>query len=154
MAEALAHVGHPFIHVKDAIAVPTGTVAGQSPASDEAISKWCASTAYVLVTCDEDFRGRWERTGLLASHGVEVIVFNRELVGLLEQHRRITLHMPRWKAELERRPYGYRVWDQHPDGGPHLRAGKKGNPRSRRSPTIGDALARKERLDKAHSPRP
>jgi len=34
-----------------------------------------------LVTIDEDFRGKWLRSGLLAGAGVEAITFDCEVVG-------------------------------------------------------------------------
>ena len=111
MADALASVGEPVIHVSK---VPgfEGDVAGQSPADDETIAKWCAATGRVLVTCDEDFRGRWVRSGLLERHGVEVIVFDEELAGLRAQHREITRHLPHWQQELGLHQPGHRVWLQ------------------------------------------
>ena len=60
----------------------------------------------------DDFRGRWMRSGVLANNGVEVIVFTQDLEGLDEQHRIVTKWLPRWKSELGRNPYRYRVWDQ------------------------------------------
>jgi hypothetical protein len=102
-------------------------IPGQSPTADEVIARWCAATEWVLVTTDEDFRGRWWRSGLLRDHGVEVIVFDRDIAGLSEQHRRITLHYGDWQATLAANKYGFRVWRQ----------GSKGPPRPLQRPSRG-----------------
>ncbi len=128
MAEALALVEHPFVHVSEVLPSPS-LPSGQAGASDEEIAAWCADDVSVLVTTDSDFKGRWIRSGLLARHGVEVIVFNRDIPGLGNQHLRITTHLPAWQSELERQPYAYRVWVQNMSGGLKLRIGKKATPR-------------------------
>jgi hypothetical protein len=73
VAEALAMVQFPFVHVS--VAMPQGAtgIKGQSRTPDLEIAPWCALTEHVLVTCDEDFRGQWDRGGQLAQHGTEVI---------------------------------------------------------------------------------
>ena len=131
MAQALALVEEPILHVSEAFPDNTGGVPGNCNVPDEQVAEWCGKTAYVLVTADEGFHGRWIRTGLLSNHGVEVIVFDREIKGLPEQHRRITRHLTRWKDVLERDPYGFRVWVQSVNGDPKTLQGKKSRPRSR-----------------------
>lgn len=124
-------VDHPVVHVTEAIPEPSTTTKGQSRARDEKLARWCARTNTVLVTIDEDFRGRWARSGLLEQEGLEVINFVKEVPGLQEQHRRITLHLPTWMSSLERQPYGHRIWLQYAAGAPRLQEGKKRRPRSR-----------------------
>lgn len=144
MAEALALVGHDVIHVARAIPPPPGTVPGQQPAKDPTIARWCAQTAHVLVTTDGDFRGRWVRSKLLAQHGVEVIVFDKEIVGLAEQHRQVTLHLPHWNSELGRHPYGYRVWLQRLNGKPPKLLEGRRSPADSRAPTSRPTRAQRE----------
>jgi hypothetical protein len=112
VAEALAIVRLPFVHVSRVPSMGSAVV-GRSPTPDEVIAKWCAATGRVLVTCDEDFRGRWVRSGLLCKHGVEVIVFEKELAGLEEQHHRVTMHYPWWQLTLRNTSrltgYGFRA---------------------------------------------
>ncbi len=100
------------MHVVDLCPEYTTGTPGQNNAPDPVIAERCANQRIVLVTTDSGFRGRWLRSGVLANHGVEVIVFTQDLVGLPEQHRIITKHLPRWKSELGRNRYGYRVWQQ------------------------------------------
>lgn len=99
------------------------------------------------MTIDEDFRGRWVRSGLLKVEGVEVINFVHEVAGLKEQHRRITNHLPVWIEELERHPYLHRVWLQHKYGKPMLQEGKKRRSRSRttKRPPMSDLIERGRR---------
>jgi Domain of unknown function (DUF5615) len=111
VAAALATVHLPFIHVSRVPGMESDVV-GRSPTPDEVIAKWCATAKRVLVTCDEDFRGRWVRSGLLKKHGVEVIVFEKELAGLDEQHHRITMHYPWWQSTLGKHKPAHRVWLQ------------------------------------------
>ena len=111
VARALAEVELPFLHVSDIPGFGDDRP-GRAPVEDQAIARWCGATGYVLVTVDSDFRGRWVRSGLLAAHDVEVIVFLHDLVGLAEQHRRITACHPVWVANLTALPAGHRVWEQ------------------------------------------
>ncbi len=39
---------------------------GRSDAPDQDIARWCVDNEVVLVTCDDDFRGRTARTSELA----------------------------------------------------------------------------------------
>ena len=103
--------------------MPTGTP-GQTKIPDADIAKWCAANQNVLVTADQDFKGRWMRSGLLGTHGVEVIVFMRDLEGLSFQHATITKYLPNWQGTLSLDPYGYRVWDQPLNRPMRLRASK------------------------------
>lgn len=109
---ALATVEEPFTHVTELCPEYTTGTPGQNRAPDELIAERCSDGGIVLVTVDSDFRGRWLRTGVLGNHGVEVIVFTRDIEGLDEQHRLVTRWLPRWKTELGKHRYGYRVWDQ------------------------------------------
>lgn len=118
-------MGLPVTHVVRALPAYAGPVEGQSRAPDEVIAPWCARTEHVLVTIDEDFKGRWIRSGLLAEHGVEVIVFDRDIIGLAEQHHRITMHLPHWQDELSGAPYAHRVWLQTRKQRPQLLIGKR-----------------------------
>jgi hypothetical protein len=97
-----------------------------------------------LVTIDSagfSFNGRWVRTGLLARHGVEVIVFDRDIKGITEQHRRLTAHLPYWQSELERQPYGYRVWHQGKPLKPNMSVGQRRRQRSRSSNLLSNEPA-------------
>ena len=110
MAGALAPfwpVFHVYEHPDN-----TATRAGQCNVQDEEIAPWVASLGMVLVTIDSDFQTRWVKSSLLSNHGVEVIVFSRDLKGPREQHDRITLNMPHWQSTLVPFDYGYRVWSQ------------------------------------------
>lgn len=131
MAKALAIVELPFIHVTDALPAPPGTPRGRLPRPDPDIAKWCGMTNYVLVTIDADFHTRWVKSGLLAAHGVEVIVFAADLKGLDEQHARVTRHYPYWQSELGLNPYVHRVWVQTLRKAPGLIQGKPARRRSR-----------------------
>lgn len=117
IAEAMKLIELPIIHVSR---IPgfRGAVTGQSPVEDEVIAKWCATTKTVLVTQDEDFTTRWVRSGLLAQHGAEVIVYGYELLGLEVQHRTMVTHYPLWVARLEPLDYRHRVWQQGRRGSP------------------------------------
>lgn len=112
MAEALKLCGYPITHVTEVLPGGATAVPGRNRTPDDVIASWCARTEHVLVTIDEDFRGKWLRSGLLASAGVEVITFDREVAGLRAQHERITKHFPWWEQELSKQPYGHRVWTQ------------------------------------------
>lgn len=114
VAKALAIIEHPVIHVASIPGLGTSTVPGQQNAEDEDIAKWCATTETTLVTADEDFRGRWVRSGALMRHGTEVIVFKKQLVGLDVQHRIITVCLPGWHQRLDPQAYAHRVWEQDP----------------------------------------
>jgi hypothetical protein len=111
VADALALVGYSFMHVHQ-LPGNTAPIPGQCDLDDSAIAIWCGKANRVLVTCDQDFRTRWLKSGLLAREGVEVIVFSRNIAGLAEQHRRVTLHLPDWIKLLEQQGYGHRVWEQ------------------------------------------
>jgi hypothetical protein len=117
VARALRLVELPFAHVADVFG---GAVTGQSPVEDEVIARWCGTGGHVLVTIDGDFRARWVRSGLLATHDVEVIVFHRDILGLAEQHRRVTLAYEGWVQALCRHDAGHRVWEQRARGSPTL----------------------------------
>lgn len=131
IAQALQLVEQPVMHVWDALPHRQTGTPGQSRATDEEIARWCAQTEHVLVTVDEDFRGRWVRSGVLAAEGVEVIVFNRPPIGLDEQHLEVTRHLPYWKSTLEKSPYQHRVWAQGSTLGPRLLQGRNRRKRSR-----------------------
>jgi hypothetical protein len=123
-----------------------GKSTGQSLAPDDQIAEWCAKTEYVLVTLNsQDFAGygRWVRNGLLAKHGVEVIVYDRDIKGLQEQHRRLTANLERWTQALETFPYGHRVWDQGLRGPPKQVVGAR-RKRGARNPAPPDAPIRPE----------
>lgn len=125
-----------MLHVVRAFPPPSGTVHGQHPAQDAEIAKWCAVAEYVLITCDQDFRGRWVRSGLLREHNVEVVVFTEELSGLREQHARVTRHLPYWEQELSKQPFAFRVWEQGRQTLPALATGQRRRKRSRSFPPV------------------
>ena len=89
VAGALKLVEHPVIHVNDVLESGTLTF-GQNDTPDEIIAEWCGPSQHVLVTVDADFRGRWLRSGLLAAHRVEVVVFSSDVPGLANQHATIS----------------------------------------------------------------
>lgn len=105
-------VNEEVIHISEAFPTP-GKPAGQCNATDAQIVEWCAKTEHVLITVDQEFYGRWARSGLLQKHGVEVIVFTQDLQHVRYQHSEVTRHLPYWEMELCRQPYGHRVWAQH-----------------------------------------
>lgn len=125
MAEALARVDQPVSHVFHELGPGTATVYGQTNIEDVEIARWCGQTGTVLVTIDEDFRARWVRSGALERHGVEVICFDRDIIGLQEQHRRVTVHLPAWQQELTAHPYAHRVWLQTTRQRPEIIVGKR-----------------------------
>jgi len=90
---------------------------GRSDASDENIARWCAENEVVLVTCDDDFRGRTARTSALTKYGVEVIVFAYQICGLQNQIDTVARCVTSWQKRLEVLPYEGRVWIQHRTGG-------------------------------------
>jgi hypothetical protein len=112
VADALNSVGYPIICAFRAFPDYPGPQHGQCRAPDEVIAEWCAQTEHVLISTDEDFRGKWVRNGYLAQHGAEVIAFAKDLPTLRRQHERITRLFPIWEQALSRNPYGYRVWIQ------------------------------------------
>jgi predicted nuclease of predicted toxin-antitoxin system len=118
-------VEYPITHVYRALPDYVGPQVGQCQAPDQEIAKWCAQTEHVLVTPDKDFWGRWIRSNLLASHGVEVIVFSEVIAGLQEQHRRVTKHLPAWEETLGPNRYGHRVWVQTTRLRPGIIKGKR-----------------------------
>jgi predicted nuclease of predicted toxin-antitoxin system len=134
VGQALALIDLPVLHVWDAIPSSRGSVKGQVQASDQEIANWCALAEYVLVTTDEDFRGRWVRSGLLQAQNVEVVVFTKDIKGLRNQHARVTRHLPYWEEELSRQPFGFRVWEQGPDNRPVMRSGQRRRKRARTFP--------------------
>lgn len=111
VSDALKMVELPFLHVSE---VPgfEGEVAGQSPASDERIAKWCAVMKRILVTVDDDFKGRTARNALLSTLGAEVIVLDWQPTGLAERHRFVTHFYHRWIEDLSHFEAGPRVWIQ------------------------------------------
>lgn len=121
----------PFTHVASVFPQPPGTPPGRCRTPDPDIAKWCGQTSTVLVTIDTDFHTRWLKSGLLAAHGVEVIVFADDLKGLDEQHARVTRHYPQWQTDLRQQPYAHRVWVQNRQLHPTLLKGKKARRRSR-----------------------
>lgn len=132
VAKALQLVGWPVVHVSEVPELQQAdTVAGQCRAEDPDIAAWCARQGRTLITSDEDFRGRWVRSGELEKHGVEVIVFERELAGLQKQHERITAQMPVWGRTLGPYPPGHRVWVQGEKRQPRLQEGLRRRRRSR-----------------------
>lgn len=105
----------PFLHVSE---IPgfEGDIPGQSPASDEKIAKWCAAMNRIIVTVDDDFKGRSARNKLLTTLGAEVVVLDWQPLGRAEQHRVITYYYHRWIEELAEQPTGTRVWVQKQRG--------------------------------------
>ena len=112
VADALNSLGYPVTCVFRSFPDYPGPRHGQCRAPDEVIAEWCAKTEHVLVSTDEDFRGKWVRNGLLATHGVEVIAFQKDLITLRTQHERITRLFSVWEDLLRLNPYGHRVWIQ------------------------------------------
>jgi len=70
----------------------------------------------VLVTCDDDFRGRTARTVKLAETGLEVIVFVAQLRGLQNQIDTISQKVTAWQDQLRGLPYAQRIWLQYSRG--------------------------------------
>ncbi len=120
----------PICHVKDH-PDNTAIVYGWCDVDDREIARWCAEHGLTLVTTDSDFTTRWVKSGVLAAHGVEVIVFTQDLNGLREQHVRVGKHLPHWIETLGHYPYGYRVWEQGHANAPKLRIGRR-TPRTKR----------------------
>ena len=123
MADALA----PFWPVSHIMHHPMNTapVFGHCNVEDPDVARWVANQRMVLVTIDSGFQTRWVKSGVLERHGVEVIVFTKDLKGPREQHERITKHLPHWVTDLGQYAYGYRVWEQSERLHPVVRQGNK-----------------------------
>ena len=104
-----------MIHVSR-VAMLASSVRGRSDVPDQAVARWCAEHERVLVTCDDDYRGRTARTRALANLGLEVIVFVYELSGLETQVDTIRRRIPQWQQHLAGVPYGPRVWLEYRRG--------------------------------------
>lgn len=85
-------------------------------AKDEEIVPWCNKNGHVIVTCDDDFRSREMREGLLNQTSVEVIWFQRQPKGTRQQFEQITKHYPVWDELLGKIKPAYRQWLQPPYG--------------------------------------
>ena len=114
----------PVQHVREH-PMNTATVVGQCNVDDEEVAPWCAAQELVLVTIDTGFRTTWVKSGLLRDHGVEVIVFDKDLKGAREQSIRITKHLPNWLSDLASYGYGFRVWSQTSNAHPRIVEGSK-----------------------------
>lgn len=110
VADALA----PFWSICHISAHPENpsTTVGQCSLGDDALAPWIAENKLVYVTIDSGFSGRWVKSGLLSDHGIEAIVFTRDIKGDREQMSRITRHLPNWQEALADYDYGFRVWEQ------------------------------------------
>ena len=115
VAEAIDPNVADVIHVSR-VAALAATARGRSDASDEDVARWCAAHERVLVTCDDDFRGRSARTAGLTELGLEVIVFVAELRGLHNQIDTISRRVTAWQDQLGVSPYGPRAWIQYSRG--------------------------------------
>ena len=103
------------IHVSDVDRL-SRTHGGHSNADDYDIAVWCAESGHVLVTCDNDFRSRRQRTRAIELTGVEVVVFTYELAGHNTHVSTIERRVPLWTRHLSPLPYAPRVWLQYPRG--------------------------------------
>lgn len=103
------------IHVSR-VAALASAARGRSDASDEDVARWCVASERVLVTCDDDFRGRSARTAELTELGLEVIVFVVQLRGLDNQVDTIFRRVTTWQHQLDALPYGPRAWGQYYKG--------------------------------------
>ncbi|MCY4519090.1 MAG: DUF5615 family PIN-like protein [Acidimicrobiaceae bacterium] len=99
------------IHVSEVDAL-SRTHGSHSNADDYDIAVWCAENSYVLVTCDNDFRSRRQRTQSIQQVGVEVIIFTYELAGLANHVSTIARRIPLWEQKLKGLGYAPRVWLQ------------------------------------------
>ena len=115
VAEAIDPSIADVIHVSR-IAALASTARGRSDASDEDVARWCAANERVLVTCDDDFRGRNARTTGLTETGLEVIVLVAQLRGLQNQIDTISRRVTAWQRHLDAMPYGPRAWVQYSRG--------------------------------------
>lgn len=115
VAEAIDPNVADVIHVSR-VAALASTARGRSDASDEDVACWCAANERVLVTCDDDFRGRRARTAGLTELGLEVIVFVAQLRGLQHQIDSISCRLIAWQDQLGALPYGPRAWIQYSKG--------------------------------------
>lgn len=111
VSDALKMVELPFLHVSQVPGFEEDVV-GRSAAPDEQIAKWCEAAGRILVTVDDDFKGRTARTQLLTTLGLEVVVFDWQPVGLSEQHRVVTRYYHQWLVDLIEESAGPRVWVQ------------------------------------------
>ena len=103
------------IHISQVAGLSVDAI-GRSDAPDESVARWCAANEVVLVTCDDDFRGRAPRASELTRCGAEVIVFSYQVTGLQNQVDTIARRIASWKQTLEALPYGERVWIQYQRG--------------------------------------
>lgn len=115
MAEAVDPNVADVIHISR---VPDFSVdvIGRSDASDEEIALWCGVNERVIVTCDDDFRGRARRTSALTQCGAEVIVFAYQIRGLQNQIDTVARCVTSWQKRLAVLPYEGRVWIQNRKG--------------------------------------
>jgi hypothetical protein len=127
VAQALRCVEWDVIHVSEVTEfVSTQVEKGQTPVSDDDIMAWCANQGYVVVTQDDDFTGAKVRAESLRCKNLEVIWIPGQIIGVMEQHRRITLHLPHWERELGRVSPAPRIWEQYANRNtPTLREGKR-----------------------------
>jgi hypothetical protein len=123
VADALAPFW-PVCHVR-VHPMNTAKTVGQCNVQDQDVAPWCSDNGLVLVTIDAGFATRWVKSGLLANHGVEVIVFAKDIKGPRAQHEAITRHLPHWMETLGKVTYGFRVWEQTTKLEPSLKIGKK-----------------------------
>lgn len=119
MAEAIGPLVADVVHVSRVESL-TGVSRGRSNAPDNEVARWCVGNERVLVTCDDDFRGRTDRTASLTESGLEVIVFVSELRGLHNQIDTVSRRAVHWQDRLGDLPYGPRVWLQYSRGGLQL----------------------------------
>ena len=115
VAEAIDPNVADVIHVSRITALASAA-RGRSDASDEDVARWCATHERVLVTCDDDFRGRTARTAGLTELGLEVIVFVAQMRGLRNQTDTISRRVNAWQDQLGALPYGPRAWVQYSRG--------------------------------------
>ncbi|MDE0162660.1 MAG: DUF5615 family PIN-like protein [Acidimicrobiaceae bacterium] len=119
VAEAIDPNVADVIHVSR-VAALASSARGRSDASDEDVARWCAANERVLVTCDDDFRGRRARTSGLTELGLEVIMFVAQLRGLQYQIDTIARRVTAWQDHLGVLLYGPRTWIQYSRGRPRL----------------------------------
>lgn len=118
IVNALRIASYPFQHVqlvRELGIWDHGAALGRK-ARDEEIVPWANKHGFIVVTCDDDYRGAEFRRTLLVESRVEVIWFRKQPVGLQAQAEQIVRHYPKWVEILASEAPSYRQWMQPPYG--------------------------------------
>ena len=82
-------------------------------ASDAEIADWCAEQDWILVTSDQDLRGRELRVRAYLGRGVDVNLCTRQPASHREQLELIVFSYPRWLEATVGSSRQPQLWFQH-----------------------------------------